>query len=81
MRSKNQDSYAELSAQAEAARDELINVVNNFFYDRLVAVPEIKTYLEQFQLDDHEGLIHNLTGQNTSCQVKYSFVIIRRTNQ
>ena len=52
---KNQDSYAELSAQAEAARDELINVVNNFFYDRLVAVPEIKTYLEQFQLDEHEG--------------------------
>ena len=52
---KNQDSYAELSAQAEAARDELINVVNNFFYDRLVAVPEIKTYMEQFQLDENEG--------------------------
>ena len=50
---KNQDNYAELSAQAEAAREELINVVNNFFYDRLVAVPQIKTYLEQFQLDDH----------------------------
>ncbi len=28
---KNQDNYAELSAQAEAAREELINVVNNFF--------------------------------------------------
>jgi len=52
---KNQESYDELSAQAEAAREELINVVNNFFYDRLVAVPQIKTYLEQFQLDEHEG--------------------------
>lgn len=50
---KNQDNYAELSAQAEAAREELINVVNNFFYDRLVAVPDIKTYMEQFQLDEH----------------------------
>ena len=49
---KNQDNYDELNMQAEAARKELINVVNNFFYDRLVAIPEIKSYLEQFQLDD-----------------------------
>ena len=48
---KNQDSYAELSAQAEAARAEVISVVNNFFYDRLVAVPEIKSYLARFQED------------------------------
>mgnify|MGYP001048888934 CR=1 FL=1 len=52
---KNQDNYEELSAQAEAAREELINVVNNFFYDRLVAVPEIKTYMEQFQLANQKG--------------------------
>ncbi|QRN83335.1 hypothetical protein JR338_00845 [Chloroflexota bacterium] len=52
---KNQDNYAELSTQAEAAREELINVVNNFFYDRLVAVPEIKNYMEQFHLDENEG--------------------------
>jgi hypothetical protein len=46
---KSQDNTAELSAQAEAARAEVINVVNNFFYDRLVAIPEIKSYLERFQ--------------------------------
>jgi len=39
----------ELSAEAEAARDEVINVVNNFFYDRLTAVPEIKSYIEGFK--------------------------------
>lgn len=37
----------ELSAEAEAARAEVINVVNNFFYERLSAVPGIKSYLEQ----------------------------------
>jgi hypothetical protein len=36
-----------LSNQAEAARAEVINVVNNFFYERLSAVPEIKTYMEK----------------------------------
>lgn len=38
----------ELSAEAEAARDEVINVVNNFFYDRLTAVPDIKSYIDGF---------------------------------
>jgi len=37
-----------LSAQAEAAREELINIVNNFFYEKLVAVPQIKGYMNQF---------------------------------
>ena len=37
-----------LSSQAEAARDELINIVNNFFYEKLVAVPQIKGYMNQF---------------------------------
>jgi hypothetical protein len=46
---KSQDNTDELSAQAEAARAEVINVVNNFFYDRLVAIPEIKSYMERFQ--------------------------------
>jgi hypothetical protein len=36
----------ELSAQAEAARAEVINVVNNFFYDKLTAMPTIKQYME-----------------------------------
>ena len=45
----NMDSYDQLSAEAEAARDEVINVVNNFFHDKLTAVPEINTYIESFQ--------------------------------
>jgi hypothetical protein len=35
-----------LSPEAEAARAELINIVNNFFYEKLTAVPEIKAYME-----------------------------------
>ncbi len=35
-----------LSAQAEAARAEVINLVNNFFYEKLVALPAIKSYME-----------------------------------
>lgn len=35
-----------LNAQAEAARAEVINIVNNFFYDKLTALPTIKEYLE-----------------------------------
>lgn len=37
----------ELSPQAEAARDEVINLVNNFFYEKLTGVPQIKEYMEQ----------------------------------
>lgn len=36
----------ELSPQAEAARDEVINLVNNFFYEKLVGVPAIKSYID-----------------------------------
>jgi len=36
-----------LSPSAEAARAEVINIVNNFFYDKLTAVPEIKNYMDQ----------------------------------
>ena len=35
----------ELNARAEAARAEVINVVNNFFYERLTAMPTIKDYM------------------------------------
>ena len=38
-----------LTAEAEAARAELINVVNNFYYDRLIAMPEIKLYMDGFK--------------------------------
>lgn len=51
---RDQDHYDELSAQAEAARAEVINVVNNFFYDKLTAVPTIKSYIETFQVESHE---------------------------
>lgn len=32
--------------RVEAARDEVINLVNNFFYDKLTTVPEIKRYMD-----------------------------------
>mgnify|MGYP001063605035 FL=1 len=44
-----QEDYSKLSSEAEAARDEVINVVNNFFHEKLTAIPEIKTYIEGFQ--------------------------------
>ncbi|NTW37776.1 MAG: hypothetical protein HGB17_17035, partial [Syntrophobacteraceae bacterium] len=36
-----------LTQEAEAARAMVINVVNNFFYDRLVALPTIKDYMDE----------------------------------
>jgi hypothetical protein len=36
-----------LSPQAEAARDEVINLVNNFFYEKLTGIPTIKAYMEE----------------------------------
>lgn len=36
----------ELIPEAEAARAEVINIVNNFFYDKLTAVPSIKEYMD-----------------------------------
>ncbi len=40
---------SELSTQAEAARAEVINIVNNFFYDKLSGVPSISTYMGSFR--------------------------------
>ena len=39
----------ELSPQASATRAEVINVVNNFFYEKLTAVPAIRDYIEDIQ--------------------------------
>ncbi len=39
----------ELLPEAEAARAEVINLVNNFFYEKLTAVPTIKAYIEEMQ--------------------------------
>ena len=41
-----QERGQELNASAEAARAEVINLVNNFFFERLTAVPEIKDYMD-----------------------------------
>ena len=37
----------ELNTEAEAARAEVLNIVNNFFYEKLNAMPTIKAYLDQ----------------------------------
>ena len=42
-----QQSGQPLTAQAEAARAEVINVVNNFFREKLMAVPTIQEYMTE----------------------------------
>ncbi len=44
-----QDPGQTLSGPAEAARAEVINLVNNFFYEKLSAVPTIKAYMDGIQ--------------------------------
>ena len=39
----------ELSPQANAARAEVINIVNNFFYEKLTGVPSINEYMQDLQ--------------------------------
>jgi hypothetical protein len=39
----------ELEAPVEAARADVINIVNNFFFEKLTAVPTIKEYMDSFQ--------------------------------
>jgi hypothetical protein len=39
----------ELSPQASAAQAEVVNVVNNFFYEKLTGVPTIREYMEGLQ--------------------------------
>ena len=38
-----------LTLEAEAARQRVINIVNNFFHDRLVAIPPIEQYMESLK--------------------------------
>ncbi len=42
-----------LTAEADAARSQVINIVNNFFYEKLVALPEIKSYMESMRSAAH----------------------------
>ena len=44
-----QRSGEELIPEAEAARAQVINIVNNFFYEKLTGVPTIKTYMEEMK--------------------------------
>ena len=38
-----------LTTEAESARAQVINIVNNFFHDRLIALPTIQTYMQEHQ--------------------------------
>jgi hypothetical protein len=49
------DRGAALSAEAEAARGQLMNLVNSFFHDRLVAVPSIGDYIGRLQSEHPEA--------------------------
>lgn len=46
---EGQISGQPLTVEAEAARAEVINIVNNFFYEKLTGHPTIKTYIEGFE--------------------------------
>ncbi len=39
----------ELSPQANAAKAEIVNIVNNFFYEKLTGVPSINQYIENLK--------------------------------
>jgi hypothetical protein len=45
----HQKTNQQLNPDAEAARDRVINVVNNFFFDKLTSVPSIKVYIDSYQ--------------------------------
>jgi len=38
-----------LSPQANAARAEIINIVNNFFYEKLTGIDSISQYIKNIQ--------------------------------
>jgi hypothetical protein len=44
----SQGSTEHLSAEAESAREHVINIVNNFFYKNLTSIPTIKAYMDDF---------------------------------
>lgn len=44
-----QESGQERSAEVEAARARVVNLINNFFHERLTALPSIKEYIDRFQ--------------------------------
>ena len=46
---EDQKAGQPLTAQVEAARAEVINIVNNFFHEKLTGYPAINEYIEAFQ--------------------------------
>ena len=44
-----QESGQALNADTEASRAEVKNLVNNFFFEKMMALPEIKVYIDEFQ--------------------------------
>ncbi len=44
-----QEGGQSMHASVETARAEVINIVNNFFYEKLTAMPSIKGYIADFQ--------------------------------
>jgi len=46
---EDQKSGQPLTMEVEAARAEVINIVNNFFYEKLTGLPAIKVYIDEFQ--------------------------------
>ena len=47
----NPEGKKVLTHEAETARGMVINLVNNFFYERLVALPTIKDYMEEVSVE------------------------------
>jgi hypothetical protein len=45
-----EEAHNEMSPKAEAARNEVINLVNNFFYERMTALPSIKEYMVTMEM-------------------------------
>lgn len=49
---QRQDPYDNtLNPEAESARAELINMVNNFFYEKLTSMPKINAYMEELKTE------------------------------
>jgi hypothetical protein len=45
----DQQQGQELPGTVRAARDAVINIVNNFFYEKLTSIPEIRSYLDEIR--------------------------------
>ena len=52
---ESQDSGEERTTEVEAARAQVVNLINTFYRDRLVAMPSIKDYIERMQAAEAES--------------------------